>query len=697
MVQALERYLGRVKEITGTLKIQRSFPIMSLDFFKSLEKIEGIQTEDTANGTRTLYSLEISENENLQKLFPIGPDGKTVQIEMRRHSKAAKEKGKAFLHYNPNLCSSEIKRMINASNLVDPGPSSKDISYATNGDKAVCSQNKLNLTIKVNYPTEMMVEFNSYQETIQKVYKSDHRNLLKYEIHYRKITKEMYDNRNDTSKRLSKYRGRDACGGDEWEITDHTPSEPQLINGTSTWLGESAFVATEPFTYYAVFVKTMITRDSNSNVEGAESDIGYVLTMEGTPTPPQDVKVDHLNFTCVNVTWLPPEHPNGIIDYYEVIWEPIEINVKRIMLRPFCNESYKIKDDRDELVKIDNMPKNTTKIAPDGQCDCTQCGPEFFDPKRTKETSVARLEKIEEDQFLDEILNVIFQSSEPMINRKKRAINDQEERRNTVSTSTAKPPLPVTRRNSRRVKPHLNHLVITENLRHFSMYNLIIKACLRSTIKVFEKTLTPCSNTQLEFRTLPKPGADNIPGDLRIVGQENGNNETSNVFITWDPPTDPNLLIAYYNIKITTRKDIPDPGSTTCITAKAFLDHDQKYQPMKFGSGSYYVKVQAVSLSGAGAWTTYKFVSVSDGNTHLLLVVMLPICVIFLVVIIAGVVIFRFYGRHDRLIPNEVYQKTVTRLIFLGFSKFVLQKRRFCSWSVTRWTNGNAIEIEWKS
>ena len=69
IVDELEKNLGKVTVITGSLKISRSFPIVSLDFFKSLTKIEGTTTEDTIVH-KTHYSLEILENENLQKLFP---------------------------------------------------------------------------------------------------------------------------------------------------------------------------------------------------------------------------------------------------------------------------------------------------------------------------------------------------------------------------------------------------------------------------------------------------------------------------------------------------------------------------------------------------------------------------------------------------------------------------------------------------
>ena len=173
IVRHLKENLGKVKIITGSLKIKRSFPIMSLDFFESLEMIEGIQPVP-AKGEEPVnkYSLEISENENLQKLFPILPDGSSVKIQWRRSKiDHPVPSGKALIHFNPNLCYSEIDRMVNASGLQKP--KDEDISKLTNGDKAVCSQNKLKLTLRNDISPLIFVNFDSYQNVI--VGQSDHR------------------------------------------------------------------------------------------------------------------------------------------------------------------------------------------------------------------------------------------------------------------------------------------------------------------------------------------------------------------------------------------------------------------------------------------------------------------------------------------------------------------------------------------
>ena len=116
----LEDNLGRVTVITGSLKVSRSFPIVSLDFFKNLREIQGISTEDIDIDIekKAHYSLELLENENLQKLFPANSN---VTITQRNGKKGTPKPGKAFIHYNQKLCPSEIKRLLEESKMFKPG------------------------------------------------------------------------------------------------------------------------------------------------------------------------------------------------------------------------------------------------------------------------------------------------------------------------------------------------------------------------------------------------------------------------------------------------------------------------------------------------------------------------------------------------------------------------------------------------
>lgn len=124
MVKELETALSDVEEIEGSLKIVRSFPIVSLSFFRNLKRIRGIKSENDAN-ERTWYSLYVMDNQNLQELFPI-----PVTI----------DHGKIFFHFNPKLCYSNIEKLKpdvvelrNVSSLAI-----EDVATNSNGDKVAC-------------------------------------------------------------------------------------------------------------------------------------------------------------------------------------------------------------------------------------------------------------------------------------------------------------------------------------------------------------------------------------------------------------------------------------------------------------------------------------------------------------------------------------------------------------------------------
>ena len=82
------------------------------------------------------------------------------------------------------------------------------------------------------------------------------RALLGYEIHYRQISKEIFEARS-----LTKYGSRDACGGDEWTVIDQKPSASTIEDGKLTYPEESFFITVDPYSYYALFITTMLLRE----------------------------------------------------------------------------------------------------------------------------------------------------------------------------------------------------------------------------------------------------------------------------------------------------------------------------------------------------------------------------------------------------------------------------------------------------
>lgn len=188
IIQELERSLGSIEVIKGVLKITRSFPILSLSFFKSLRTITGKPIH--SSGSKNFddeYALTVQDNQNLQQLWP-----KTQNLTIHK---------KMLFHFNPKLCLNLIEELVNSSTV--PGTlafkhSDVDISPWSNGDKATCDEQVLNVTIVNKSSVGMLLSWDNFRAMLD-----DKRQLLGY-ISYIEAP---YAN-------VSYYDGRDACGGD---------------------------------------------------------------------------------------------------------------------------------------------------------------------------------------------------------------------------------------------------------------------------------------------------------------------------------------------------------------------------------------------------------------------------------------------------------------------------------------------------
>lgn len=110
IAKELEQAFADLEEIEGALKVIRSFPLISLSFFKKLKTIRGEKMEGS-------YALHVVDNQNLQSLFD-----HPVEILA----------GKLFVHFNPKLCIQHIEYLTNYTTDVE------DVSRYTNGDEVAC-------------------------------------------------------------------------------------------------------------------------------------------------------------------------------------------------------------------------------------------------------------------------------------------------------------------------------------------------------------------------------------------------------------------------------------------------------------------------------------------------------------------------------------------------------------------------------
>lgn len=175
IVRELENSLSSIEEITSNLKIVRSYPLVSLHFFKSLKRIRGVPNDSNEK------SLVVMDNQNLQYLF-----NGSVTI----------DQGQIAFHYNPKLCLSiieEFKKSLDPKIKYDSEESIRN----SNGDKIACNLTTLNAWANSITHQFALIKWEPFEL-------DDFRSLLGYVIFYIEAP---YRN-------VTLYDGRDACGGD---------------------------------------------------------------------------------------------------------------------------------------------------------------------------------------------------------------------------------------------------------------------------------------------------------------------------------------------------------------------------------------------------------------------------------------------------------------------------------------------------
>lgn len=239
-MKELETALSDIEEIDGSLKIVRSFPIVSLSFFKKLRIIHGNSLETDR------YALYVMENQNLQSLFT-----QNVQI----------LKGKLFFHFNPKLCYSNIERLkdgVKELQNISKIPI-EDVATNSNGDKVACNVTALHAKVVDVASVAAIIDVDAMKF-------EDDRVLLGYVLHY---IVSPYQN-------VTFYDGRDACGGDGWKVEDITKFDR---NGTIVNVFMSRL---KPYTQYAYYIKTYTIA---SEPYGGQTDIQYFTTLPDKPDP----------------------------------------------------------------------------------------------------------------------------------------------------------------------------------------------------------------------------------------------------------------------------------------------------------------------------------------------------------------------------------------------------------------------------
>lgn len=597
VMKELESCLGEVREISGFLKVMRSYALVSLNFFKKLKKIGG----QAPNGTKK-HSLYIFDNPNLEELWNWDIHG-PIEI----------AEGKLYIHFNPKLCYSEILPLKNMTR----DPSSKfddmEVSKENNGDKAPCLRDKLNVTVGQLFTKGVLLKWNKYCL-------DDPRKLLGYSIYY-----------TPAQTNITMFDRRDACS-DSWSVLDVSSedisaNDTELVNNSPfTSICNSSHVEFKPltdlaaYTRYAAYVKTYTTLQDN---KGAQSPIIYFRTLPGEPSSPYISMVDHLDPNTVILKWDRPIFPNGSLITYRIKVSMDEYNSRQISELNYCKnpgEFTKRIALRDEE-STTKEPDTVTGDVQDINCQCSKVS-----KPTTRFTSGREVEQHEAIEFENALQNMVYIKNplkqKPRIKRSldnllvvlysnhSKKFNMDSMINETTSDNFIK---------SLYVEVNANRTSFKlEHLRHYTWYTVSIYACREKhpneTQDMFENTQCSEKSTRV-FRTWEIQNADMVTNLHAEVLP--GNKSQPEVNVTWDAPKQPNGMVVAFDFKHWhVDNEVNTKALQSCITFEDYMNSSGGYLLRNIAPGNYSIRVSVVSMRGTGNYSAETYVFIPERSSE---------------------------------------------------------------------------------
>ena len=650
ITSVLEESLADIQEISGSLKIERSHSLVSLHFFKSLKKIGSGQSHSQK-------TLNIFENDNLQKLFP---DDKVIELG---------EKKSVFIHFNQKLCLKEITKFLDLARVSEDNRKENFVSTVSNGNKIVCSEEKLDLKVISGGPHNLRLQYKNYYQKLDLMVTEDVTSLLGYHIFYRELTEEQYARRD-----ITKYEGMDACGTSAWDYMfednpgrfshvedlslssgskcDNKTEKCIIIEGrlVAKWIYTDAIAYIpncKPYTPYAIYVTTVMEKSLAGKATGAQSDIVYARTNETNPSPVGNLRAESFTPNSLEISWDPPATPHGIIDKYYIEVSYLGTG-KNIEEKKYCEMARK----QEKAPKPPKPPKPPVPTEDDvsGSCPvCETCSGDT-EPRPSAPDPVTVLG---EKFFYDDIINKIFPLTQPaplleeeengfdIFSRKRRSVSSLHLSANTIRTESNKTSFVYIKSQmkegikslalnnetmvvggeiySKRVLMSLSgdmKTVTLDRLKHFTDYEIRVFACQKEKVDKDGKLFRACSDEAiLNTKTTFNRTADSIPpwsSDEDIFTQSGNGSEG---IIKWFPPPNPNDRIVSYMLS---RSPDAQPGNAfiKCIN---LIDIEKRVETINgeerlvlqyrlITDGEYYIRLQAVSLFDSGSWTTFQVI-----------------------------------------------------------------------------------------
>ncbi|XP_010163836.1 insulin receptor [Antrostomus carolinensis] len=579
----LEANLGLIEEISGYLKIRRSYALVSLSFFRKLHLIKG-ETLEAGN-----YSFYALDNQNLRQLWDWSKHNLTIA------------RGKLFFHYNPKLCLSEIHKMEEISGTKGR-QERNDIALKTNGDQASCENELLKFSSIRTSHDKILLKWEPY-------WPPDFRDLLGFMLFYKEAP---YQN-------VTEFDGQDACGSNSWTVVDVDPpprsNEPKA-QAQPGWLLRGL----KPWTQYAVFVKTLVTFSDERRTYGAKSEIIYVQTNATVPSVPLDPISVSNSSSQIILKWKPPSEPNGNITHYLVFWQQ-QAEDSELYELDYCLKGLKLPSRTwSPPFESEDPQKYNQSENEDVSGECCSC------PKTDSQIQKELEESAFRKTFENYLHNEVFV---PRPSRKRRDLGSVANATVVIPTIASSPNnSAAAAENTEEQKPFekvkSKESLVISGLRHFTGYRIELHACNHDAQE------SRCSvAAYVSARTMPEAKADDIVGPVthEVV-------EKNTVHLKWQEPKEPNGLIVLYEVNYGRLGETEE--AHFCVSRKHFAS-EQGCKLRGLQPGNYSVRIRATSLAGNGSWTepTYFYVADYLNAQPNIAVIIVPI---IFAIIIAGII-----------------------------------------------------------
>ncbi|XP_023030119.2 insulin-like receptor [Leptinotarsa decemlineata] len=564
----LEEYLGSIKYIDGSLTVGRTNDLGSLDFLKNLRYIGG-------NDVNNTYTIFMYENHNLQKLWNF--DDPKFQLKIG--------KGKIRFHNNPLLCTIEIEKL---SNITGVEYSKLEVSPYSNGDKTTCFPQKMNVTV---HPWSTNATLMWDEKALNKC-----DNYVGFTIYF-KVHK---------LGEASFTDSKDVCVRNEWKSIFTTNTSFVLSN-------------LEADSRYAFYIKIYcVSKDT------FQSTMMYFVTLPDDPDIPENVVLEAIDHTTIQLRWRPPLHINGVLAYYKIDFneQPDEAVDRNYCEQPRTIEGEKTDTDSNSQDIMHKPENKTTKKEPvEDDCECVE-------PLKFDDISIQTIDQRFElcDLFAqskfqrDDCKHFLYQPvSGDMPKLQKRDDNN-----NTYSSF-----------NKQLIIGANDTAYNITNLKHFTLYIFYFSACNHP------KEKHKCSSVLMySMRTMKKIDADDVEEvNVEVI-------DNTDVKLTWKEPSNPNSRVVAYRIKY----NKVDAGHSHLY--KECLSKDGKFNGTELilknlTPGKYSLTVQAESLAGIGRYSETKYFTIEAPSADIS--IMVTTILVSLFILSGSVAIYLWYRRKRKL------------------------------------------------